>query len=127
MHSSRMRTGRSLTVCCSLLPGGGVLPAGRAGGSPWSGGGLPGPGGFSLLGGCLPGPGGVLPAGGVSLVLGGGVLPAGGFSLVPGGSAWSGGVLPAGGEIGRVVSAWSLGGVLRRPPLCTESQTRVKT
>ena len=32
MHSSRMRTGRSLTVCCSLLPGGfsllgGVLPA----------------------------------------------------------------------------------------------------
>ena len=23
MHSSRMRTGRSLTVCCSLLPGGG--------------------------------------------------------------------------------------------------------
>ena len=25
MHSSRMRTGRSLTVCCSLLPGGGGL------------------------------------------------------------------------------------------------------
>ena len=44
MHSSRMRTGRSLTVCCSLLPwgGGGVLP-GRGmspwrGGSPWQGG-----------------------------------------------------------------------------------------
>ena len=47
MHSSRMRTGRSLTVCCSLLPGGGV-------GSPWSGGGV-----------CL------VP-GGVCLVLGGG-------------------------------------------------------
>ena len=47
MHSSRMRTGRSLTVCCSPLPGGGVLPA-------WSLG-----GGFSLPG---PGGGGVLPA-----------------------------------------------------------------
>ena len=55
MHSSRMRTGRSLTVCCSMLPGGGGLPG--LGGSPcwgvsaWSG------------GGCLPGPeGGALPA-----------------------------------------------------------------
>ena len=46
MHSSRMRTSRSLTVCCSLLPGVGgvglggvgVLP-GPGGGSPWSGGG----------------------------------------------------------------------------------------
>ena len=37
MHSSRMRTGRSLTVCCSVLPGGG--------GSAWSGGVLLGPGG----------------------------------------------------------------------------------
>ena len=46
MHSSRMRTGRSLTVYCSLLPGGGV----------------PGPGGA--------GPGGCLLPGGVS---GGGV------------------------------------------------------
>ena len=25
MHSSRMRTGRSLTICQSLLPGGGYL------------------------------------------------------------------------------------------------------
>ena len=54
MHSSRMRTGRSLTVCCSLLPGG----------SPWSGGvlpargGLTGPGGFSLPGGVCLVPGG---------------------------------------------------------------------
>ena len=70
MHSSRMRTGRSLTVCCSVLPGGG---------SPWSGGGWGG----------VPGPGGVLLGpGGVSLVPGGGVC------LVWGGSAWSrGGVL----------------------------------
>ena len=34
MHSSRMRTGRSLTVCCSLLPGG--VSAFR--GDAWSGG-----------------------------------------------------------------------------------------
>ena len=41
MHSSRMRTGRSLTVCRSLLPGGCLLP-----------GGLPALGGCLLLGGC---------------------------------------------------------------------------
>ena len=70
MHSSRMRTGRSLTVCCSVLPSGG------RGGSPWSRGGLPGPGGFSLVPGGLPGPGGF------SLVRGG--LPGpGGFSGDP--------------------------------------------
>ena len=57
MHSSRMRTGRSLTVCCSLLPGGGVVCLVR---------------------------GGVLPAGGVCLVQGG-VLPAGEVCLVRGG------------------------------------------
>ena len=28
MHSSRMRTGRSLTVCRNLLPGGGVCSGG---------------------------------------------------------------------------------------------------
>ena len=79
MHSSRMRTGRSLTICCSLLPGGGagvcLVPGGvlaLGGGSPcW--GGLPGLGGFSL-------------AGGVSLVWGG-CLP----GLEGGLSAWSGG------------------------------------
>ena len=64
MHSSRMRTGRSLTVCCSLLPGGdvclvlgGVLPAVGVclvqGGSPWS------RGIFLKSGGILLGPGGV--------------------------------------------------------------------
>ena len=84
MHSSRMRTGRSLTVCCSLLPGGvsawsgGVLPAGGC---------LPGLGGFSLLGG-LPGPGGVS-------VWSGGVLPArGGVCLVQGGLPGPGGGSP---------------------------------
>ena len=108
MHSSRMRTGCSLTVCCSPLPGGGGLPGSWGGvclvpggfslvqggfslvwgGSPWSGGVLLGRGGFSLVWGGLPGPGGVC--------------------LVPGGSPWS-------------------RGVLRRPPLLTESQTRAKT
>ena len=29
MHSSKMRTGRSLTVCWRLLPGGDLLPGGR--------------------------------------------------------------------------------------------------
>ena len=71
MHSSRMRTGHSLTVCCSLLLGGGS-PWSRGGVSAWSGGVLPA-GGFSLVGGCLPGPGGVC--------------------LVPGVSAWSRGGL----------------------------------
>ena len=59
MHSSRMRTGRSLTVCCSLFPGGclvrGVCSWGsvclvRLGGT-WSGG-VPGRGG-AWTGGCL--------------------------------------------------------------------------
>ena len=61
MHSSRMRTGRSLTICCSVLPGGVLLGPG---------------GGFSLV-----------PGGGFSLVLGGRALPGrGGFS--GGGDPW---------------------------------------
>ena len=63
MHSSRMRTSRSLTVCWHLLPGGvvclvrGGLP-GLGGVSAWSpGGGVLGPGGACSQGGCLPGPG----------------------------------------------------------------------
>ena len=58
MHSSRMRTGRSLTVCWRLLPGG-----------------------------CLPGPGGYLPGpgGGVCLVQGVGLPGLGGSG--PGGVA----------------------------------------
>ena len=73
MHSSRMRTGHPLTVCCSLL---------LRGGSAWSWGGL----GGLVLG----GPGGSASSGG------GWSAWSGGFSLVPGGSAWPRGVLHAG-------------------------------
>ena len=53
MHSSRMRIGRSLTVCRSI-PGGGVIPRGCA-----SGGGVL-PAGVCFLGECvLPGGGGI--------------------------------------------------------------------
>ena len=58
-----MRTGRSLTVCCSLHPGGvclvrgeGVLPAGGV--CAWSRGGVLPTGGMPGPGGYLPGPGG---------------------------------------------------------------------
>ena len=65
MHSSRMRTGRSLTVCWSLLSGGGgcllrgvSAPGGSAprGSAPGGGGlllGVSAPGGVSAAGGCL--------------------------------------------------------------------------
>ena len=132
MHSSRMRTGRSLTVCCSLLPGGD----------------LPGPGGFSLVWGGVPGPGGspwsgegwgvCLVLGGVfSLVPGGGALPAGGAAvcLVRGGSPWSGGVPAWSGEVlpgpggggspwSGGVSAWSRGGSPETPP-CEQNHRHV--
>ena len=48
MHSSRMRTGRSLTVCCSLQGGGVSAPGGSA------------PGG--VVGGEGSAPGGVYPS-----------------------------------------------------------------
>ena len=54
MHSSRMRTGCSYTVCWSQLPGGG-------------GAGLPGPGGCLIRGG-LPGLGGMVSYPGEGLV-----------------------------------------------------------
>ena len=73
MHSSRMRTGRSLTICCSLLPGGGVC----------SGGGGVCSGGWSCSRGGVPGPGGVC------LVRG--------EVMLPGGCAWSRGVSALGG------------------------------
>ena len=92
MHSSRMRTGRSLTVCCGSSRRGGVCLV--QGGSPWFRGVCLVQGGFSLVPGWgsawswgdLPGPGG--------------------FFLVPGGwSAWSRGGSP-----------WSWGGSLETPP-----------
>ena len=103
MHSSRMRTGRSLTVCWGVLPTGGSLP----GGSPCWGVSLPGEG-VSLPSwvslpvgspcrGVLPARGSPCPGG--SPCLGGlrarGVLPARGVSL-PGGSPCLGGLLARG-------------------------------
>ena len=78
MHSSRMRTGRSLIVCCSLLPegGGGLVPGVLPGRGGWSQGGSPWQGGFSLAGGFslgCPWPGGGSPWQGG--------LPGGGFFL----------------------------------------------
>ena len=77
-----MRTGRSLTVCWRLLPGGCLLRGvSLPGGS--------GPGGC-LLWGVLPVWGGVLPAPGGS-PFPGGVLPARGVFSLPGGSPCLGG------------------------------------
>ena len=123
MHSSRMRTGPSLTVCrggwgvVSLL--GGLLGRGMP---PW---GVSFPGGCLLWGVSLPGEGGLLgrgvsfwgsPSGGVSLA---GVPPWGvsfpGGCLL-GGSPSQGRGSPSGGWVS-----------LRQTPLWTESQTRVKT
>ena len=97
MHSSRMRTGRSLTVCWSVLPAGGVCSGGRGrgmggllrggvcsrGGSPCLGEGGSGLGGegVSALGGVLPAWGG---GRGCGLVRGGSVP--GGLLLGRGGS-----------------------------------------
>ena len=77
MHSSRMRTGRSLTICRSLLPGGDVCYQGRGGGS------APGvvvsaPGGSSAPRGA--------PEGGVCS----GGWCSGGWCLLPGGSVHAG-------------------------------------
>ena len=95
MHSSRMRTGRSLTVCRSLLPGGGgSVPRGCL---------LPG--GVSALG-------GLLPAG----VCSGGCLLRGVSG--PRGCLLRGTVCSGGVCSGRGVSA--LGGCI---PACTEADT----
>ena len=124
MHSSRMRTGRTLTIFRSLLfrgggclvprgclvPGAGGVPAWSRGGfwswgvPAWSGGYLPGPGGCLVWGCLVPGvssPGGVSGPGGTYLVWGG--VPSW-SQRVP---AWSGGVSGPGG-----VPAWSGGGCL---------------
>ena len=88
MHSSRMRTGRSLTVCWRLLPGGSLLQGGcLVRGSAWSG-------GWSLLLEAVSGPGGCLVWGEPGL---GGVSAPGGC-LVRGGGlvwGWGGGSIPA--------------------------------
>ena len=87
MHSSRMRTGRSLTICCSLLPGwGGVWSRGV-----WSLG-VSGP-----VGGCGVCSGGGVWSGGVCLLHGGGVWSEGSG---PGGSAPREGQLPGGLVLG---------------------------
>ena len=93
-----MRTGRSLTVCWSLLPGGGV----------WSGG--------SGLGGCLlwgvSGPGVCVWSGGC--LLPGGLVPGGVWSRGvsgPGGCVWCGGCLLLGGLV--LGGVCSCGGLLR--------------
>ena len=100
MHSSRMRTGRSLTVCWRLLPGGGCLVKGGV----WSGGcllwGVSGLGGVSAPGGC-----------GLGGVSGPGVSAPGGYLVR--------GVCSGGG----VASQYAL---RADPPLWTESQTPVK-
>ena len=79
MHSSRMRTGRSLTVFRSLQPGGGGT---------WSG-------GVYLVRGGVPGPGGVyLVPGGCTWSQGGVPGPGGGVPGPGGGCTWSRGGVP---------------------------------
>ena len=112
MHSSRMRTGRSLTVCRSLLPGD-VCSGGR---------GCLLPGGGLLQGGLLPG--GCLLLGEGCLLPGGCLL---GGCLLQGVSALGdGGVCSQGGVCSWGVSAprgWvsALGGC--GIPACTEADT----
>ena len=55
MHSSRMRTGRSLTVSRSLLPRGALLPGGCLFWGMSAPGDVSAPGGVSALGGLVPG------------------------------------------------------------------------
>ena len=99
MHSSRMRTGRSLTVSRSLLPGGGSSPGGV-----WSG-------GWGVWSGrCL--------LWGVSGPWTG---------SAPGGSAPGRVVSALGGLVRGVVVVVSQHALRQTPPLLTESQTPVKT
>ena len=119
MHSSRMRTGRSLTVFRSLQPGGGGTWSGGGGtwsrgggGCTWSGGGVPGPGMVYLVRGGVPGPGGCPWSGGGCTWSGGGVHGPGGVPG-PGGCTWSRGGVPGprGVYLVRGVGGtWSRGG-----------------
>ena len=90
LHSSRMRTGRSLTVC----RGGGVPPSGR---------------GCPRLGGLLPR--GVPPSWGVSFPRGclflGGLPPRGGGFLSQGDASFQGGLLPGGCPL-QGISLWGV-------------------
>ena len=105
MHSSRMRTSRSLTICRSLLPGGGLLQGGLLWGVICSQ-------EVSALGGLFPGGGGyLLPVG---------VCSAG--CLLQGGLVWGGWCVCLGGVSvpgGMCVSA--PGGVVSQS--CTEADT----
>ena len=101
MHSSRMRTGRSLTICRSLLPGGGVCLLRGVFVWVWVStlGGVSAPGGCLLLGGGVCSWGGCLLSGGVCS---GGLLPGGclllGEGLFQGGVCSWGDVSAAGGS-----------------------------
>ena len=78
IHSSRMRTGRSLAVLGGVPgPGVGGVPGPRVGG-------VPGPGGVYLVPGDVPGPGGC--------TWSWGGVPSPGDVPGPGGCTWSGGV-----------------------------------
>ena len=110
MHSSRMRTSRSLTVCWSLVPGGGVWPGGSGLGRGLVQGGLVVGGVWSRGGsrgvwsrGCLvqgvSGPGGLVQ---------GGVCSQGGLVV---GGVWSWGGLVLGGLV------WGM-----YIPACTEAE-----
>ena len=110
-----MRTGRSLTVCCSLLPGDG----GRKGSQPGPGGGVSarswgGVSAWSRGGVSAWSWGGSAWSQGRGFPWWGGVcLVPGGFSLVPGGFSLVGGVCLVPGGVCLVLwggSAWSQGG-----------------
>ena len=96
MHSSRMRTGRSLTICCSLPPRGVSGPGGSL------------VGGVSAPRGVCSGGGGLLPGGGC--LLQGGCVCSGGSAR--GGVSAPGGCLLPGGLLE--------GGCI---PACTEADT----
>ena len=98
MHSSRMRTGRSLNVFRRLLLGGGRFV--------WYlvRGGVPGPGGVCLVPGVVPGPGGCAWSWGVYLVPGG--VPGPGGCLVQGGVPGPGGCTWSRGGVYLVLGGW---------------------
>ena len=115
MHSSRMRTGRSLTVCWSLLPG--VVCSGGGGGG-WGGGMV------SVLGGSVCSGGSALGGSALGGVCSWGCLLPGGWCLLPGG----GGASALGGPGPRGRGVWSQGvcsgGLLQGGiPACTEADT----